>query len=171
MKRRSTIASGLMFVLLGGWFLAVELLPRVQAFAYGARTWPLQIIGIGAMLGLLALLLWVPGLWIPACIVAGTGGLLYWQNSTGNWASWSYAWALIICCVGLGILLTGAASRSRKAAAGGGWVLFYGLVLFAVFGAFLGGLDLLQRFWPVLLVVLGLILLSNGLARRKSPTA
>jgi hypothetical protein len=160
-----------MFVLLGGWFLAVELLPRVQAFAYGARTWPLQIIGIGAMLGLLALLLWVPGLWIPACIVAGTGGLLYWQNSTGNWASWSYAWALIICCVGLGILLTGAASRSRKAAAGGGWVLFYGLVLFAVFGAFLGGLDLLQRFWPVLLVVLGMILLSNGLARRKPPTA
>ena len=171
MKTRSTIATGLMFLLLGGWFFAVELLPQVRAFAYGIQTWPLPIVGIGAMLGLLALVLWVPGYWIPACIVAGVGGLLYWQNVTGNWGSWAYAWALVICFVGIGIVLTGAASRSRRGAAGGGWVLFYGLVLFAIFGAFLGGLSILKQLWPVLLVALGFILLINGLTRRKQPPA
>ena len=40
---------------------------------------------------------------VPASIVTGIGGLLYWQNATGRWESWSYAWALIVASVGVSI--------------------------------------------------------------------
>ena len=39
-----------------------------------------------------------PGMLVPACIVGGIGGMLYWQNLTGDWASWSYSWSLIPLC-------------------------------------------------------------------------
>jgi hypothetical protein len=85
MKTRSNIAYALILIGIGAWFLAIELSPAVEKFAYGADTWPLPIIGIGAFLALLGLLTWTPGLFVPACIVGGIGALLYWQNATDNW--------------------------------------------------------------------------------------
>ncbi len=63
------------------------------------------------MLALLGLLFWVPGMIVPAAIVAGVGGLLYWQNATGNWASWAYSWALIPGFSRVGTLLSSLLER------------------------------------------------------------
>jgi hypothetical protein len=166
MQRRGNIAAALVLILLGVWFLAVQLSPGLRAFTYQRLTWPIIVIGVGALLGLIGLLTWVPGLLIPACIVGGIGGLLYWQNATGNWASWSYTWTLIPGFVGVGVILSGLMRRDRRAVVGGGWAIFNSLVLLAIFGFFLGGLTVF-KYWPVLLIVLGLLLLVQGLLRRR----
>ncbi|MHB1340640.1 MAG: hypothetical protein ACYCX5_02640 [Coriobacteriia bacterium] len=45
---------------------------------------------------------------IPGCVITTTGLLLGYQNSTGDWQSWSYAWALVApTSVGLGLLIAG----------------------------------------------------------------
>jgi hypothetical protein len=167
MKKRSSFAAAIFLIAIGAWFLAIELSPTLKSFAYGLATWPLQIIGIGALLALLALITWSPGLFVPACIVGGIGGLLYWQNATGNWGSWAYAWALIPGFVGVGILLQGLLTGNRKTITGGGWTILNSLVLFAIFGTFLGGLGIVSQYWPVLLIALGVLLFSQGVLRRR----
>ena len=45
------------------------------------------------------------GLAIPGSIIAGIGGILYYQNATNDWESWAYAWTLIIGFVGVGTFI------------------------------------------------------------------
>ena len=58
-------------------------------------SWPLIVVAVGAGLLVLGLLVGAPEMAIPAVIVGGIGGILYYQNLSGNWASWSYLWTLI----------------------------------------------------------------------------
>jgi hypothetical protein len=165
--KKQNIAPALILILLGGWFLSIEIIPGIKAFAYGATTWPIPIIGIGALFTLVGLLTWTPGLMIPASIIGCIGGLLFWQNTTGNWESWSYAWSLIIVAVGIGILLTGLMSRDRGALIGAMWVILVGVVNFTVFGAFLGGGTIIHQYWPVAIIIVGVVILLSGLFRKK----
>ena len=103
-------------------------------------------------------------------ILGGIGGLLYWQVVTGRWASWSYAWALIPGFVGVGMIVAGLLeSRGKRGELfrGGGTLLLISLILFAIFGSFLGGFFGLGKYWPLLLVVLGLFLLVQPFLFRK----
>ena len=166
MQKRSNIAVALVLILLGAWFLAVQVFPGLKNFAFGTITWPMAVIGAGGLLGLIGLLTWVPGLIIPACIVGGIGCLLYWQNATGNWESWAYAWTLIPGFAGIGIVLSGLMRGDRRAMVGGGWTIFNSLVLLAIFGSFLGGGGV-SKYWPGLLILLGILLLVQNLFRRR----
>lgn len=165
--RRSSIAVALVLILIGGWFLAVQLMPSLWEWAYGHYTWPLPIIGIGALLLVIGLVFWLPGMAIPACIVGGIGGLLYWQNTTGNWDSWAYAWSLIPGFVGVGIVLVGLLERRGSTVRGGIWLCLISLILFVVFGSFLGGLGIIGSYWPVLLIAGGMVLLGRALFGRR----
>jgi hypothetical protein len=167
MQKRATLSSALVLIGIGAWFLAVALIEPLRGFARGEATWPLQIIGIGAYLALIGLITWQPGLLVPACIVAGVGGILTYQNASGNWASWAYAWALIPASTGLGIILSGLLKRETGVLTGGGWLVINSLAAFFIFGAFLGGGSLFSNYWPVLLIVVGVILLGRGSVRRR----
>jgi hypothetical protein len=166
-RDKGNIVVALVLIAIGLWFLAVELFPALKDWVYGTLTWPAPIIGVGVLLALIGLLTWNPDLMIPACIVAGIGGLLYYQNSSGNWGSWAYAWALIPGFAGVGALLAGILQGKRGAAIGGLWTILSSLLLFAIFGSFLGGSNLLGKYWPVLLIALGLLILVQGLVRRR----
>lgn len=168
MKPQPRLALAFFLILMGFWYLAIELFPRVSALAYGEQTWPIQIIGVGIVLAALGLLCWTSGLMIPAASIGGIGGLLYWQNITGRWESWAYAWALIIIFVGVGIGLTGIMERKRSIILGAGWTIFIGMLLFIVFGAFLGGSDLIQKYWPVVIILLGGLFLVKGFLKRSA---
>jgi len=163
--KRANVSTALVLIAIGVWFLAIELVPGVKSFAYGSETWPIPIIGIGALLALVGIVSWVPGMLVPASIVGGIGAMLYWQNATGNWESWAYSWALIPVFVGVGIMLAGLLSRQCRTVTGGIWVALIGLVLLAVFGSFLGGWEVMGRYWPILLILLGLLFLGRGLIR------
>ena len=161
-SRRSSLAAGLVMILLGAWFLVVQFVPGLQAWF----AWPLIIVGVGVLLLVIGLLTGVPALSVPACIVGGIGGLLYWQDATGNWESWAYAWALIPGFVGVGIVLAGLlGGEGRQAMRGGGTLILISLILFAVFGSFFGALGLAGNYWPALLIALGLLLLVRSLFR------
>lgn len=157
------LGCGLALVLLGAWLLAVRLIPSLEQWSDSVFEWPVFVIGAGVLMLLFGLLARAPGMAIPAAIVGGIGGLLYWQNATGNWESWAFAWTLIPGFVGIGLilmgLLPGGESDSLRA---GGWLLVVSLTLFVVFGSFLGGPNLLGPYWPALLIVLGLILLGRS---------
>ena len=163
-SRRSGLAGGLILILLGAWFLAVQFMPGLQAWF----SWPWIIIGVGVVMLLIGLLSGVPDLAVPACIIGGIGGLLYWQNATGNWDSWSYAWSLIPGFVGVGVILSGLfGGKVRKSLREGGNLILISLILFVIFAAFLGGPNLLGDYWPVLLILLGLWTLIQALFRSR----
>jgi len=165
-RRRSSLAGGSVLILLGAWLLMVQLVPGLRDWVAIEFSWPLSIVGIGVLLLVLGLLAGAPAMAVPACIVGGIGGLLTWQNATGNWGSWAYTWTLVPGFVGVGALLAGLlGEKPRQSVRDGGWLILISLVLFLVFGSFLGGLALLGPYWPVLLIVLGLVLLLRMLVR------
>jgi hypothetical protein len=163
-RRRSGLAAGLVLILLGALFLLVQFVPELRLMV----SWPLIIVGVAVFLLVIGLLTRAPGMAVPACIVGGIGGLLYWQNATGNWESWAYAWTLIPGFVGVGIVLSGLfGGETRQAVQGGGWLILISLALFAAFGSFFGALGLMGPYWPVLLIVLGLLILVRPWFRRR----
>jgi hypothetical protein len=106
-RRRSNIAIGIVLLIIGVVFLVIQMVPSINEW-YEENiefSWPVIIIGIGVLLFVLGLIIRAPGMAVPACVVGGIGCILYWQNVTGNWESWSYVWALIPGFVGVGVLL------------------------------------------------------------------
>lgn len=167
-EKRASLGIGLVLILLGGWFLAVQLMPSLGDWVQENLAWPLIIVGIGAALLILGLVLRAPGMAIPACIVAGIGGILFWQDRTGDYATWSFAWALIPSFVGLGILLsTLLEGGDRSGYREGARLVLIGLVLFAVFGALFGAFGTLAAWWPILVIAAGLWIIVQALLRRR----
>jgi hypothetical protein len=160
--KRGNITGGLILILLGAWFLAVQFIPGLSVWADGS--WPLWIIGLGAVFLLVSVLNGnLRGLSIPAFIIGGIGGLLYYQNATGDWASWAYVWTFIPGFVGLGLMFFSLQSRQTGAFKSGATLLFLSAMFFFIFGSFLGAPKTIVRYWPLLLVVAGLWSLGRAL--------
>ena len=165
-QSRSNIAGGLVLILVGVFFLAFQFFPDLRAWIEPRTAWPLIIVAVGVVQFIVALVTWTPGMIVGACVVTGIGGLLYWQNATGNWASWSYAWALIPGFSGVGIFFSNAMRGDWSAAVRrGGNLIATSAVLFLIFGSLFGGINLLGGYWPVLLIALGVFLLAKSFLR------
>ncbi len=157
-----SLVAGAILVLLGLLFLLAE----VARFDFWGVLWPVAVIGAGALffVGMLAGGRSAAGLAIPGSIVATIGLILLFQQRTGNYQSWAYAWALIVAAVGAGNFIAGAWG-GRPAQRRAGWRLArVGLTLFVVFGAFFELLifrrqGLAEYVFPILLIGLGLYLL------------
>ncbi len=171
---RTQLALGFILILLGGWFVAQRTFPEIAAIAERFSDWPFTVIGVGVLLLLLGLILGAPGLAVPAAIVSGIGGILYYQDQTGDWDSWSYMWTLIPGFVGIGIVLQGLlGENTRQNLKHGLNLMVVSTVLFLVFSAFMGGWNLLGNYGPaIVLILLGLWVLGSGLYRslRKTDT-
>lgn len=167
-EQRSNLAIGILLILLGGWFLAGQFFPELKELINIENAWPLIVVGVGVFLLALGLLVRAPGLAVPACIVAGIGGILYWQFTTGNWETWSYAWALIPGFVGVGVILARILGDNDSHAFKEGLrLILISLVLFAVFFLFLGGEGMFQEYWPILIILLGIWVFVRAILRRK----
>jgi hypothetical protein len=166
-SRRSALVGGIVLILLGILFLAGQIIPGLWDWV-GPLSWPLIVVGVGVFLLLIGLASNAPGMAVPACIVGGIGLLLYWQNATGNWESWAYAWTLIPGFVGVGTLLMGLWTGQWKTIRGGLWSVLVSLILFVIFSSFFGGPFGLGKYWPVLLIVLGLLSLGRIFVRQKA---
>lgn len=172
-NRRGGLVGGLLLIVLGAVFLIVQTVPGWGGWLQAEESWPLIIITVGVVFLVLAVATNAPPLAVPGCIVGGIGALLLYQNATGDWASWAYAWALIPGFVGLGVLVSGLLEGKVRAALGPSlWLVFISLVSFFVFGSFLGlglfgGPGGLAAYWPLLLVLGGVLILAQGLFRRR----
>jgi hypothetical protein len=104
--------------------------------------------------------------------------VLLFQEATGRFETWAYAWTLALVGAGSGRWLLGVVRGRRDLAASGGWLVLAGLAAFLVFAVFfelvigIGG----RRYGPsgryalpALLIVAGLALLGRRLlaARRR----
>lgn len=168
-RNRSTIGLGLLLVLLGGFLLAVQLYPPLETWMQAYFAWPWYVIGAGILMLLFGMAVGAPGMAIPAAIVGGIGAILYYQNITGDWGSWSYMWSLIPGFVGVGIILDELLEgKGRKAITEGLPLVVISAALFLVFGSFLGGPITLGKYWPVLLILLGLWVMLQPLLHRRT---
>ncbi len=166
MHKQSSILIGLILIFAGILFLVLQAFPDLAAQLDVAGQWPLIIVGIGVLF-ILGAVFGNPPLAVPGSIVAGIGLLLAYQNATGNWESWAYAWTLIPGFVGLGIMLMGALDHDKRSQIRDGLrLMLISLALFLVFGGFFGAFG---QFWPVLLIVGGLLLLFRSRGRQEAP--
>jgi LiaI-LiaF-like transmembrane region len=165
-RRRSGLVGGIILILLGLGFLAGQL--GLWSWA-GPLSWPLILVGIGAAMLIIGLLVGEPGMAVPACVVAGIGGILYWQNSTGMWETWAYVWTLIPGFVGIGTILTGLFEWKWETIRGGIWLVVISAILFAIFSSIFapmfGGKSYLGQWWPLLLILLGVLTLLEAVTR------
>ncbi len=164
--KRNALIGGIILIGLGLCFLAGQLSPQLRILSNFTFAWPLIIVAVGVFLLVLGILLGEPGMAVPAVIVSGIGGILYWQNATGNWSSWAYAWTLIPGFVGLGIILAGLlGGEFRQSLQGGLTLIVISTLLLFVFGSIFGAWSWLGPYWPVLIILLGLILLIRAIFR------
>ncbi len=165
-NQRASLGIGILLVLVGVYFILVNVSPAFKDLINISFTWPVTVILVGAGLLVLGLLIGSPDLSVPAFIVAGIGGILYYQNMTGNWGSWSYLWTLIPGFSGLGMItawLLGARARYSVRAALD--TIGTSLILFVVFGAFFGAFKNLGPYWPLLLVAAGILIALRTLIK------
>jgi hypothetical protein len=141
-----------------------------QSFNFWNTFWPFVIIGIGLLffVGMFAGGRSVSGLAIPGSIITTIGLMLFYQNITNHWESWSYGWTVILMSVGVGIFIMGLWGQNGNQRAAGLRVLRIGLILFVIFGAFFELIFTAGRpfglraiIFPVGLILLGLYLVLS----------
>ena len=166
--RRGNIVIGFLLLLIGAWFLAAQYFPQLNRIIQIEYEWPLLIVGTGLFFLIMAVLVRAPGLAVPASIIGGIGGLLYYQNQSGDWDSWAYAWTLIPGFVGFGVLLTNLLEgRFWQSLKEGGGLMLLSLFLFGIFSGFLGGPDIFAKLWPLFLIGAGVWILLKGIRKSR----
>lgn len=167
--RHSNALFGGILVIVGIVFLLGELFD----IHIGRFVWPFLIIGAGSVLFLLALTAEPSAgqaLAMVGSIIGMVGLILLYQNITGHWASWAYAWALIApTSPGIGLFLYGNLRDQPAAVKSGKDLMKVGLGIFMVAAIFfeliigVGGLGIGRYGWPLLLIILGILLLARNL--------
>ena len=169
-ERRSDLVFGIILLLIGAWFLASQFnfVPSLNEIIDVQYQWPFIVIAVGLFLFLIGLLTRSPGMCVPACIVGGIGGILYWTNVTQRWGDWSYLWTLIPGFVGVGSILTtligGGNSRGYRE---GFRLILISLILFVVFIMLFSGQGYFVRYWPILLILAGVWVIIQTIIRKK----
>lgn len=170
-------AVGILLILFGVLFFAGQLFN----FDFTQYGWPLVIIVPGVLVLLAGLLAEQQGegvLVTLGSVATAVGLILFFQNSSGLWATWAYVWALIPAAVGLGQILHGLMHRHADNVEGGLRMLLIGLALFAGGAFFFEGIMDLNGFgfvpawstslWPLLLIGAGILLLVQNFVRNRN---
>ena len=172
-RNRTQLVLGVLLILVAAWLIATRANPALAKMIHlPAFDWPMWVIFAGALVLVIGLLVGAPGMAVPACIVAGIGGILYYQNATNNWESWSYMWTLIPGFVGIGSILAGILGDDFQQSVRQGLnSLLVSVLLFAVFGTFFHAWNIFgvySTYIPIAALFLaGIWLIVRGFLRRK----
>lgn len=164
-RKRTSIFGGVILILIGGLLFAAQIMPDLVPDFWRVFSWPWIIVGVGLFLLALGAVVGEPGLAVPATIVGGIGGILAYQFYSNDWTSWSYIWALIPGFVGLGIVLMSLLGGDASLKDGGN-LMMISFILLAVFGSFFGAIGMAGKYWPVLLILLGVFLLGRSFLKK-----
>ena len=162
----ASIVAGSMLILFGLLALAGQLF---RGWTIWSSSWPLAIVGAGVLF-FVAMLLGgksAAGLAAPASIITAVGLILFVQNLTDYWESWSYAWTIIVIAVGFGNFVMGTFGENQASRQAGLRTMRFGLLLFILFGTFFEGLIftehnfrwLGQLIFPIALILVGVYVL------------
>jgi len=152
----------------------IWLLSLVVSIDLGYYAWPLFVIVPGVLILVLAKSgrsAINEGLAITGSIVTVTGLILLYQNATGRYESWAYAWPLVVPgAVGAGMILFGRQTGKRGNIRAGRRLAIVAVVLFLIGVVFfelvlgIGGLALGR--WPGLILSVLFIVAGVGLLLR-----
>jgi hypothetical protein len=163
-------------LVVAGVILLVAQVADVNVWNLG---WPFIIIvaGVGILVfGLVSAN--DSGMVVGGTVTSSVGLVLAFQNATGLWATWAYAWALVgPAASGLGLLIYGLRAGDRSDIRNGTWGLLGGLGLFPIGFLFfegiigLSGFDLAIAEWvlPALVIGIGVVILGRALFQRGGP--
>ncbi len=173
----STMAIGLVLVLIGAALFGGQLL-NIGIDDIG---WPFFVIAAGVAVLVIGLVVAnEQGMVIGGTITTTVGLVLLYQNNTGRWESWAYAWALVgPAASGLGLALWGVRSGNGEDVRNGTWGVLGGLAFFVIGFLFfegvigLGGdrLSLPEWLLPMAVIGIGVVVLGRGLVERRGPEA
>jgi len=165
--KRKSIASGLILILIGVLFISLQVFPGIREQFTWDFTWPTIIIMVALGLLVLGALTGTADLLIPASIVGGIGGILYFQNAgVITWQSWAFLWTLIPGFVGIGVLLVVLIKWKKSEILDGLKTMLTSAIMFLVFGSFLGdifGYVPFKEYLPYLLIALGVFMFIQAL--------
>jgi hypothetical protein len=155
---------------------AALLVAQLVDIDIGAVGWPMIIVGIGAVLLAIGLVGGRDsGMIVGGTVTTSVGLLLAYQNATGNWATWAYAWALVgPAASGLGLVLSGLRTGDGSDVRNGTWGLLGGLAFFAIGFLFfegiigLSGFDVSIAEWvlPAVVIGIGVVILGRAVLQR-----
>ena len=169
-SNRSQLILGILLIALGIWFFAQRAVPSFADFTDKFMGFPYNLMWIGAALLVWGMFTGNPGMAVPAAIVAGVGGIFYYQEVSGNHDSWAYMWTLIPGFVGVGTVLQGLlGDNTRRNIVRGLNAMAFSAVMFLIFAAFLGGLEVLGNYTAAIaLIALGVWMLAKNLWRGRA---
>jgi hypothetical protein len=169
----SSMALGIVLVVVGLFALGVVVF-GIDLTQYG---WPLFVIIPGLTLLVVGFVGGGVGASVPGGIVTTLGLVLAYQSSSGDWASWAFAWALVAPGgVGLGLYLQALRDRDPVMLRRGRTLMFIAVLIFMIgFVLFessrgISGTDygiFGKAALPGLLIVIGLILLVRSIQRTR----
>ena len=158
--KRGSITIGILLILVGVLLIAIQLYPPLSDWV----SWPMIVLGIGLIFMVASLTSGNGDLAIPGFINTGIGGILLYQNVTGNWDSWSYMWALILVFIGLGILCANIINKTRLDRSG--------FTLAILGGAAFTVLYMTEHYnissdliWPAAIILVGLLIIFRNFGR------
>ncbi len=178
-RRLRSLAAGLIvFGVIGVVARSTGLDLRVHL---GEQSWPLLVVLPGLGLLAVAFIRTPPGglgFAIAGSVVTTIGAILLVQSNTGAWASWAYVWALIPGAAGLGMAGYGLLTRTRELVDNGVRLVAVAAVLFSVGwwyfeGWFATGAQPIDpgAWWPVALIVAGVIVAARAVIESRRPLA
>ncbi|HEY8797228.1 MAG TPA: hypothetical protein VIO85_05125 [Candidatus Dormibacteraeota bacterium] len=167
------IALGVVLVVVGLFYLLVQ----VAAIDLSSFGWPLFVIIPGVTLLIVGFISLGTGAAIPGGILTMVGLVLAYQNSTGHWTSWAYAWALVAPGgVGLGLFLQGLRERNGNLIRQGRSLMFIAALIFMVGFVFfesilnISGINdqpVVRAALPALFIVIGILLLARSISNSR----
>jgi len=172
-RNAGAIAGGVALIAFGLLFLLSQIFQKAD---FWGAMWPFFPIALGVIFFVIMFAggKGFAGFAIPASIITMIGLILLFQNLTGLWNTWAYAWALIVFAVGLGIYIMGWYADRASDRRGGIVVMRIGLILFIIFGAMMEMIfrdfvseNVMQYVFPALMILLGIYLIFRP--RKKAP--
>lgn len=163
---RGALIPGIILILLGGYFLASSLgvnIPDISMW------WPLIVVA-GGVFALSRY--FTDGRKDSDNVFVGVGGIgvglfLFYIVSLGNWALAGTLWPVWVLIAGIAFIAKWVADRRERQTL---WVGTVGVAIGAVFlaGTALAPDNDLTRYWPVILIALGAVVLLNSLFGKRS---
>ena len=156
-------------LIVGAALIAVGLLALAgqlfRGFDFWGSVWPFFIVGAGALffVGMFSAGRSAAGLAIPGSILVAVGSMLFLQNLSGHWESWTYGWTVILIAVGVGIYIMGRYTENPGQRSSGLSLIKVGTILFVIFAGFFEMIFnefAFSRFlFPAALILLGIYLI------------
>jgi len=156
MKSRAVRITSLIIIITGLMLLALDIILEKSINV----ALPLLFLILGGGFFIMVFIIspkWVWGvfLYIPGMLFLVFGLIFLLNTITNDYASWAYAWTLLIVAIGAGILLSNYTNIWPPILNQIGWgMAITGISLFVIFGAIAGG-SFIQVMAPLLLIIAG----------------